>query len=131
MTIPDEVQDLIQKLNFIGYIPIECKLNVSNNKLSYSSGTWGNLWRYIGAESRDNTFKYISDLIDKTSIVIEKYKDTEFIKHIIDSLKIAKNGINNLLKTYDYDNLYKSYEDDRIKELIPLMTKVKLYFQKY
>jgi len=112
----DETRDLLATLHFIAKIQEGEKLDTKYRTL-YQDTLTLKLYRTIfrgGNESRDTTYKFISETIDKALDLSKKYLkstvpyDVSIGCTIIDGIINAKSGINEIKKTYTGDQNFIS-----------------------
>lgn len=94
--------DIITSLTFISYIGPGYKINVKTNTIVEAESHTGSLMRYISGESRKHTVQYISDIVTK-AIDIASKEDEYSRFSILEAMRKAIEGINNLMVTYEKD----------------------------
>lgn len=123
-SLPNDLQNLIKKLDFLAMIKQNYKIDTKNNVL-FDNNSWavGELYKWWNrkAEDRFTTIDFIKKTIDETIIAISKYEKTEFIRYLINSLSSARIGISKLEITYRNDQNFISELSVIIKNIdIPL-----------
>jgi hypothetical protein len=115
--------ELLTHLSFIAAIIPGYKINVKTNTVTGSDSRTGSVFRFISGESRKETIKYINNIITRVIETTPK-EDPNTQASLIDSLRKAVDGINNLKSTYDNDIYYVaelSSEIIRIEHFIKWM----------
>ena len=110
-TMPNDLQNLIKKLDFLAMIKQNYKIDTKNNVLfdnnSWAINNWIKWWNRK-AEDRFTTIDFIKKTIDETMFAISKYENTEFLRYIINSLSSARIGISKSEITYRNDQNFIS-----------------------
>lgn len=103
--IPNDVQNLLQRLIFLEMIPDDgSKLNLSSKCFDSPDSWLGGLKRRFQREDRGKSIEYIHDLSDQLSMILEKYRNSEWVIAIILAhLEKSLQGIRKLLTTYETD----------------------------
>lgn len=73
--IPEEVAEVIQKLNIIAGIPSGSKLNSIQGTYAAADSIIDNFWRWIGNESSEKSLDYINNTISDAVRISKKYKE--------------------------------------------------------
>lgn len=97
---------LLEYLDIISRIPENGKLCNYKNKISIDNNTiLSPLFRFYHNDSRENTIKFLNNIIFKVINTIKKTSDDyiEFNKKATKLLKSSIIGINNLKSTYNND----------------------------
>ena len=103
LNIPGPITELITNLSVIALIDKEQKLNVNTKSFS-SSNTWGaSFYRRYQGESRNGLIIFLKAVLSETILAIKDYSSTEFLKIVVNHLKLARPGIQNLCVTYADD----------------------------
>jgi len=114
--MPSSAIELLTQLTFVGKIPSGSKVNVRNSTLIEAESNFGSVLRYMTGESRDNTITYIRNTITK-AIEIIPTSDPITQSSLVDSLRHAVEGINNLTETYKDDVYYVSKLETEVKRI--------------
>lgn len=101
--VPTQINELITNLSIVGLISKDQKLNIRT--MSFSPAfTWGQaFYRAWHKESRTELITFLRDLLDQTLLFMDDYKETKFLKIIVNHLNLSRKGIVNLLDTYCED----------------------------
>lgn len=114
-----ELQQVLQKLSFIGKIKEGQRLNVNYRPAIVGGNSWlysfyESFIRSMNGEGRESTIAYLKELMSETLHLLEKYQTMQqlcYLTHILEMLKEAKQGIKNLKITYYADPLVVSQLD--------------------
>lgn len=114
-----ELQQVLQKLSFIGKIKEGQRLNVNYRPAIVGGNSWlysfyESLIRSMNGEGREGTIAYLKELMTDTLHLLEKYQNMNqlcYLTHILEMLKEAKQGVKNLKITYYADPLVVSQLD--------------------
>jgi hypothetical protein len=103
--IYDRHRDVMKKLKFITLIETGERINVSS--ISTSQQSWfSSIYRSIFKESRNKTFQFLNDVIDRSFELIFLYKDSKKLSdkiscyQILDDIMNSITGIRNIQQTY-------------------------------
>ena len=98
--IPQELKELLQKLEFLSLIQDNIKPNIYS--MSFSEvGCWSHsLYRTATGESGTVLMKEINKIIDDAISALEQYNNTEFHDIILETLNRANTGLIKLRTTY-------------------------------
>jgi len=98
----------MKKLKFITLIEVGERINVSS--ISTSQQSWfSSIYRSIFKESRNKTFQFLNDVIDRSFELIFLYKDSKKLSdkiscyQILDDIMNSISGIRNIQQTYGED----------------------------
>lgn len=112
--------ELLTQLDFLSRIPTGVKVNVKNYSVIEANSNIGSVTRFLNGESRQETINYITTIINRI-IEITPKEDSNTQLILIDRLRKAIEGINNLKVTYESDIYYVSKltsETTRIEHFI-------------
>ena len=126
----DEFINIVSKLKFISKVQIGEKIDTQSLTISYPN-FYTKLYRslFSRGECRNTTFEFMNNTIDSAFELINKYISTEKcdsyennvyyskIKEIIDSLESSRDGMINIIETYQNDRMYVSKIDTLIKSM--------------
>ena len=100
ISIPTPLRDILRRLEYLAMIEEGSKPCV-NNMTFVDQYSWiGALIRSFNHENAHHTLLSIDNTIEETIKAINDYKNSEFIRLIIDALRRARNGISKLSGTY-------------------------------
>lgn len=106
-TIPPPLRGLLVQLEILSMVKPGCKINWGDN--TFAEGTsWLEMKWWLGVfkrsrsgEGRKSTVTKINEIIDQTIIALQQYEKTpDFFQLIVARLESAKNGLLNLIITY-------------------------------
>lgn len=104
----DRHREVMKKLKFITLIEVGERINVSS--ISTSQQSWfSSIYRSIFKESRNKTFQFLNDVIDRSFELIFLYKDSKKLSdkiscyQILDDIMNSISGIRNIQQTYGDD----------------------------
>lgn len=104
----DRHREVMKKLKFITLIEVGERINVSS--ISTSQQSWfSSIYRSIFKESRNKTFQFLNDVIDRSFELIFLYKDSKKLSdkiscyQILDDIMNSISGIRNIQQTYGED----------------------------
>ena len=114
--VHDRHRDIIKKLKFITLIEQGERINVST--ISTAHNNWfSSIYRSIFKESRQKTFQFLNEVIDRSFELIFLHKDSKKVSdrischQIIEDLMNSLVGIKHLQQTYSSDrNFYCDME---------------------
>lgn len=115
--------EVMTHLVFISQIIPGYKINVRTNTVVNAESSLGSIMRYLYGESRQETLKYINNVITR-AIEITPREDPVTRNCLIDAMRKAIEGIDNLKATYEDDIYYNaelSSEKMRIEHFIQWM----------
>jgi len=105
----ENVEEIISRLKFIGYIQKNEKINVRHVNRQPSTFLTTIYRTIIYPDNRYNSLKFVKDVINNSFIILEKYikENNEIISRSLGSDLIkAKEGILNLKYTYKEDTKF-------------------------
>lgn len=102
-TIPVDLKPLLEKLEFLGQIEEDQKINLSNMSLVSSESWFSSIIRLFRGDNRQEARKYIEETIDEAIKAIDNYRNSVFLKNLINALNKGRVGIKALSYTYRND----------------------------
>ena len=133
----------LTKLRIIGKIPINGKLDITNNDLNiYNGGIFNWCLRKLYGDNKNNTTKYLIDLyreinnfsdqlmnnIDNEQNNINKLKKINMLVSLTEKVKESMIGIENLIGTYiDYIKVISQLECLEQDIIIPQYNSIKKF----
>ena len=121
----DDFINIVSKLKFISKIEQGEKID-TQSLTAFTSSFATRLYRtfFSRGESRDTTFRFISDVINKAFGLLKQYlseesdkKNKDNINELIHSLELSVSGLQNLSDTYGKDRMYVSLLDTLINSV--------------
>jgi hypothetical protein len=113
-------------LKVLARIPPYHRLN-THNELFYieKNSLWNPvaLWRFFRGDNREAAIKRIDDLVEKATVMLDKITVNHVYRKLVDHLVGAKQGLQNLQKTYLEDlTMTASIERllDKIENVLPI-----------
>ena len=101
MSFPTDLQSILVKLEFLAQVKEDEKINTKEMSFSPKNSWVSSFKRLYNKENRKLTLQYIQDTIRDASTLLDKYiDDKEYYAILLESFVSAKQGIENLLKTY-------------------------------
>lgn len=101
--IPTSLRDLLVKLEFLGMIERGKKINVSTLSFTDAESWVGAVQRRITGEGKKGLVIFINQLIVQAITAMDEYQTTDLAELISCYLSKARDGIMNLLITYQND----------------------------
>jgi hypothetical protein len=99
----------MKKLKFITLIETGERINV--NSISTSQQSWfSSIYRSIFKESRNKTFQFLNDVIDRSFELVFLYKDSKKLSDKISCYQILDDIMNSIV---GIRNIQQTYIDDR------------------
>ena len=90
--------DLLAKCEFFSLIEVGKKPCM--NTMCFSSGMFGGMYRKLTWESADNLLHHINLYIHEINCAVSEYKDTSFLKLVINGVYKTIKPLETLLTTY-------------------------------
>jgi hypothetical protein len=101
MSFPTDLQSILVKLEFLAQVKEDEKINTKEMSFSPKNSWLSTFKRLYNKENRKLTLQYIQDTIRDASTLLDKYiDDKEYYAILLESFVSAKQGIENLQKTY-------------------------------
>lgn len=101
MSFPTDLQSILIKLEFLAQVKEDEKINTKEMSFSPKNSWMTTLKRTYNKENRKLTLQYIQDTIRDACTLLDKYTDDkEYYGILLESFIAAKQGIENLQKTY-------------------------------
>ena len=129
-TLDEKNKDTISRLKFIGTFSPGEKIDVKNMRIEGST-LFTPLKRLFMGESRDTTYLFINNTIERTYEIITcncnsgNISDKLLCKNIINDLIKSVNGLKNIQKTYREDKLFYCNVETIIEKIQAKLTEVK------
>ena len=101
--IPHNLNELLAKLKIISKTEQGEKINMVSMTFTKQNEWFGWFWRGRQGEGRKNMIVQLEQIINQAITAITEYQNTEFLTMIINRLVEARNGITNLITTYQAD----------------------------
>lgn len=114
-------------LKVLARIPPYHRLNTQNELFYIEKNSLWNpvaLWRFFRGDNREAAIKRIDDLVEKATVLLEKVSADQVYRKLVDHLVGAKQGLQNLQKTYVEDlTMTASIERllDKIEHVLPIV----------
>lgn len=99
--IPSSLCELLTHLQYIAMTKKDQKPCIRKMNFVDSNSTMGAIYRFFTSENHDSLVMYIEKIINQTVAALNEYQKTEFLSIIMESLSEAKNGIENIITTYE------------------------------
>ena len=106
----DRQREIVTRLKFISTFQEGDKIDINNLKIEQNN-IFTPLKRMILGESRDKTFMFLGNTVERSFEIIQSYINSERTSEKIYCSNIA----NDLIKSIDgFKNLQKTYKDDKL-----------------
>jgi len=129
-SLDEKNKDTISRLKFIGtFLPGE-KVDVKNMRIEGTT-LWTPLKRLFMGESRDTTYIFLNNTIERTYEIISSHStspnisDKLLCQNIINDLVRSVSGLKNIQKTYKDDKLFQCNVETMIEKIQAKLTEVK------
>ena len=99
--VPEPVQQLLVQLEFLALIEKNLKPNMGDMTFSDSNSYLDSLWRMLRREGREKNMVFLEEVVKNALSLFEESRDEEWHHLLGDALSRARDGIRNLLVTYD------------------------------
>src|SRR5437899_2876871 len=100
ISIPTPLRDILRRLEYLAMIEEGSKPCV-NNMTFVDQRSWiGAIVRSLNHENAQHTLLSIDNTVEETIKAINEYKNSEFLRLIVDALHRARIGITKLSGTY-------------------------------
>lgn len=102
--IPGNIKEILINLEYLSKIEQGKKPCMSDQTFVSAYGfssLYGACVRFMKSEGRKNMMIQINSIVDQALDALVKYKDADYYGLLVEKLMSAKEGLQNLIKTYD------------------------------
>ena len=120
---PSDSDEILARLKFIGQIRRGEKVFTKELYVMQDSIYTSLCRTFFGLESREDTYKFLSDIIRRAFELLVKYSEKKdkynvvMINHILEDMDSCRTGLVNLKSTYHTDVMFSCKIDTLLQEI--------------